>query len=126
MANYLPKGRERMRTLGQLGGMSSGEIRRQNAFTLKMANLFSFWFDCQKGGLTDEEIIEGLRRPDARGGSHEYDWRCPGCHHVNSEKRRMCAKCEAMAPENGRQTRKALRERAEEHKVAAILKKHEV
>jgi hypothetical protein len=124
MANYLPKGRARMSALGRLGGRCSGETRRRNAFTLKMASLFSVWYTCQKGGCTNEEIIEALQPIDARGGGHDDDWRCPSCHHFNSEKRRACAKCKAVAPMNGRLTRKALRERAEEHRTMAILRKH--
>ena len=66
MANYLPKGRARMSALGRLGGISSGETRRRNALTLKMANLFSLWGTCQEQGCTDEEIVEALQPIDAR------------------------------------------------------------
>jgi hypothetical protein len=124
MANYLPKGRERMRKLGRLGGLESGKTRKLNAFTMKMASLFSLWDTCQENGCTGEEIIEALQPLDARGGGHDDDWRCPSCHHFNSEKRRACAKCKALAPANGRLTRKALREVAEEHRNGAILRKH--
>ena len=89
-----------------------------------MASLFYLWYTCQKGGFANEEIVEALEPLDARGGSHDDDWRCPSCRHFNSEKRRARAKCEAVAPMNGRRTRKALRERAAEHRNAAILGKH--
>jgi hypothetical protein len=122
MANYLPKGRERMSGLGRLGGVKSGETRRRNAFTLKLAGWYAIWEPCHKRGSTDEEIAEALQPVDKRGGSHDTDWRCPRCRHFNSIKRRACAKCNSVAPANGRRTRAALRERVEEHKTAAILK----
>src|ERR1700722_4539799 len=127
MANYLPKGRERMRKLGRLGGVSSGETRRQNALNLKIANLFSIWDTCQKRGCTDEQIAAALEPLDARGGSHDDDWRCPNCHHFTSNQRCLCRKCGYSAPPDGRLlTRKALREMAEEHRTTAILRKHEL
>ena len=124
MANFLPKGRERMRNLGRSGGLESGKKRRLNAITLKIASWYPVWDVCQSAGCTDEEIVEALRPIDARGGGHDDDWRCPGCHHFNSAKRRTCAECKAVAPKNGRLTRKALRERAEEHRTRAILDKY--
>ena len=54
------------------------------------------------GGVSSGEIGTLAVEPD------ENDWRCPSCHHFNSEKRRGCAKCNAFAPANGRLTRKAL------------------
>lgn len=125
MANHLPKGRARMRALGRLGGVSSGETRRRNAFDLKMVNVFSLWDTCKEGGCTSAEFIEALRPLDARGGGHDDDWRCPNCHHFTSNQRCLCAKCGNPAPPDGRLlTRKALRERAAEHRTRAILSKH--
>jgi len=99
-----------MRKIAARGGLASGETRRKK----KVARLLGI------PAVPDEM----LKRPKRSGGSHEYDWRCPHCHHFNSEKRRACAKCKALAPANGRLTRKALRERAEEHRNGAILRKH--
>ncbi|MGA9804215.1 MAG: hypothetical protein WBQ46_13290 [Terriglobales bacterium] len=75
MANHLPKGRERIRKLGRLGGVSSGEARRQLAFNLKMTNLFCIWYTGQKAGCTDEQIAASLEPLDVRGGGHDEDWR---------------------------------------------------
>jgi hypothetical protein len=65
-----------------------------------------------------------MRPVDRRGGSDDTDWRCPECHRFNSTYSRQCRKCKAIAPWNGRVTRKALREKAAEHAITAILAKH--
>jgi hypothetical protein len=143
MANHQPKGDVFMRKIARRGGLASGETRR-----LKRVQRLLTGFPCEELGIavpgtindprlaavlemweltgrryTFEQIVEVLRPVDHRGGSHDNDWRCPSCHHFNSEKRRAGAKCKSVAPANGRLTRKALRERAEEHKTAAILGK---
>ena len=133
-----------MRKIARRGGLASGETR-----WWKRIQRMLIGFVCEDLGITVpgpvddprlaavrdvweftgrrftfEQIFEALRPVDHRGGSHDDDWRCPGCHHFNSEKRRTCAKCKAVAPRNGRLTRKALRERAEEHRTRAILARH--
>jgi hypothetical protein len=110
MANYNPKGIERMRLLGRAGGTKSGETRRLNAFTLRMAAVYPVWEAANKRGIRDDEIWKALERVDKRGGSHDSDWRCPHCHAFNSIKSRACSKCLAFAPRNGRLTRAAITE----------------
>jgi len=70
--------------------------------------------------------VEAPKGPNRSGGSQDSDWRCtnPECRQYNSIQRRVCAKCNTVSPRNGRRTRKALRERAAEHRIAAILGKH--
>lgn len=115
-----------MRKLGRAGGLESKK-RRLNAFNLKMANLFCIWDTCRQRGSTDQQIADALEPLDARGGGHDDDWRCPKCHHFTSAQRCIRARCRNLAPPDGRLvTRKALRERAEEHRYAAILRKHEL
>ena len=123
MANYSPKGIERMRELGRLGGVKSGKTRRANADTLRMAALYLVWEMTGKR-FCGEKILEAIRPPDQSSGDHDKDWRCTHCHHFNSIKRRACAKCKAVSPKNGRLTRAALRRHKAEHRTAAILEKH--
>jgi hypothetical protein len=99
-----------MRKIASRGGVASGVTRHKK----KVARLLGI----------PPVPAEVLKRPKRSGGSHDNDWRCSHCRHFNSEKRRACAKCKAVAPMNGRLTRKALRERAEEHRTMAILRKH--
>ena len=67
--------------------------------------------------------VPAVKRPNLSGGSHDTDWPCPYCRHVNSIKRRSCAKC-GKTPANGRRTRAAQRELEAEHRTREILKKH--
>jgi hypothetical protein len=126
MPNHHAKGREQMRKLGRKGGLASGEKRRMKKFEAWLVVVASELGVDMSALLLHSALRRAgfFRGPKRSGGSHEYDWRCPSCHHFNSEKRRACAKCKALAPMNGRLTRKALRERAEEHRIAAILRKH--
>ena len=127
MSNYLPKGREVMSKLGQLGGRKSGDARRGNAYTLRFFRSVIFGEQCPLYP-TDTPVdlmerAERMSRIDRRGGSHDEDWRCPNpkCKHFNSAKRTaFCAKC-GSSDLNGRVTRAELRERATEHKYDAIL-----
>ena len=127
MANYLPKGRDRMSALGKVGGTKSGESRRDKALTLDMYQAILFrtcsWEEfCT---TTVEELVERhLFRAKRSGGSHDNDWRCPTCRHFNSEKRRACAKCGSVVLAIGRVTRKAFRERSAERQTSAFLGKH--
>jgi hypothetical protein len=123
MANYLPKGRERMAELGQMAGRKSGETRRRNALLIRMLDLASVQAKVD-GNLTLDQVEEAMRPQKLAGGNHDTDWRCPKCRHFNSIDRRMCSQCSAWAPKNGRLTRAALRERAAEHRTAAILRKY--
>jgi hypothetical protein len=127
MANHLAKGRERMRALGSAGGKKSGEARRLNAYELDMLKALVFrtctWEEFWQS--TPQELLDRhLFREKHAGGSHESDWRCPKCRHYNTFKLGICSKCRELAPTNGRLTRKALRERAAEHRTRAILRKH--
>jgi hypothetical protein len=129
MANYSPKGIERMRALGRVGGVKSGEARRNNAGLLCILRAISNGpISAEEAWIsTPAEIIsraEQERKPNCAGGSHDLDWRCPHCRHFNSIKRRACAKCKAVSPKNGRLTRAELRVRAEEHRTQAILAMH--
>ena len=99
-----------MRKLASRGGKASGKARR--------------WKKVAKTLELPEVPVELAKRPNLSGGSHDNDWLCPGCHHRNSLKRRMCAECGTPAPLNGRITRKALRERAAEHRIKATLRRH--
>jgi hypothetical protein len=110
MANHPPKGHAYMLEIASRDGVASGRTRHKK----KVANLLGI----------PPMPVELLKRPKRSGGSHDNDWRCPHCHHFNSEKRRACAECKAVAPMNGRPTRKALRERAAEHRTRAVLGKH--
>jgi hypothetical protein len=75
--------------------------------------------------IDDALLAAGFyKEPNRSRGSHESDWRCVNRGHFSSIKNRACAKCRRPGPWNGRMTRKALRERAEEHRIAAILSKH--
>jgi uncharacterized paraquat-inducible protein A len=103
-----------MRELGRRGGVKSGETRRQNAFTLRMAALYSVW-EMTGRQFTPQEVMEAMRPQHQYSGDHETDWRCPQCHHFNSAKRWACAQCKTVSPQNGRLTRAALRELAAEH-----------
>ena len=125
MANYCAKGKEYMR---ELGGLKSGERRRLNRVG-RIIGLYAL----EKGNPMPLLVHEMLpmpgiaaEEPNRSGGSHDSDWRCvnPECRHFNSIKRRACAKCRTPGPWNGRMTRKRLRERAEEGRIAAILDKH--
>src|SRR5450631_1128214 len=105
MANYQPKGRERMRVLARRGGLASGETRRLKRvgrITAEWAHrkwgisipvtpndgypavVHELW-RMNGGSLTLAECEEILRPPDRRGGSHKNDWRCtdPSCRHLN-------------------------------------------
>ena|SRR5579862_7870710 len=125
MANNNAKGVERMRQLGRLGGVKSGEARRRNAITLKLIPFLSVW-DMTGQSFSGEEILEAMRPADLSSGDHDTDWRCPHCGHFTSLKSRSCARCKAVSPANGRLTREALRERAAEHRTAAILRSHDL
>src|SRR5712691_13170585 len=83
MPNYCAKGEEYMRELARHGGQASGETRRKN----RVAKLLGI----------PPVPAELLARPNLSGGSHDNDWRCPNCHHFNSEKRRACVECNAVA-----------------------------
>jgi hypothetical protein len=124
MANYCAKGEEYMRELARRGGVASGKARRFRKFE-------DFLLVCAIEPGEDLSMLllyNALRRagllkgPKLSGGSHETDWRCPECHHFNSEKRRACATCNNVAPLNGRLNRKRLREMEKEHRYAALLK----
>ena len=67
---------------------------------------------------------ELAKQPNRSGGSHENDWRCATCRGFNSINSRSCSKCGSLAPANGRMTRRALRERAAEHRTEAILREY--
>jgi hypothetical protein len=121
MPNRTPKGIERMRQLGRRGGKKSGEARRLNALELRLIRMASLR---EITGCTWEEVLEAVRPPDLSSGNHDTDWRCPTCHHFNSIKHWVCAKCFRMASRNGRLTRAALRIREAEHRTQAILAKH--
>lgn len=112
-----------MRALGRLGGIKSGETRRLNAVTLRMAAFYLVW-EATGHRFTPEETVEAMRPPDLSSGDHDTDWRCPHCYHFNSIRRRACAGCNAVSPANGRLTRAALHERVAEHRTAAILHMH--
>ena len=121
-----------MRKLGRSGGLKSGETRRLN----RAARIIEEYAsgkpgietpetakDGYTGGrFTLEQIAEAMRAGWRRGGSHETDWRCPQCHHFNSEKRGSCAKC-ASVPGNRRPTRAALRAQTAENATQAYLRK---
>jgi hypothetical protein len=124
MANYSPKGRERMRVLGRLGGVKSGETRRLNALRLRLVDLAFVREACEQRGCTAAEIDEALKPINARGGSHDTDWRCPECGHFSNVRSRVCAGCKAVGPANGRLTRRALQARVEEYRTDATLRKH--
>ena len=122
-ANYLPKGRDRMVELGRTAGRKSGGARRRNALLIRMFDLASVWAKTG-GNFTPDQVELAMRPKSMRGGNHDTDWRCPKCHHFNSIQRRMCAQCFAGAPKNGRLTKAALREKAAEHRTAAILREY--
>jgi hypothetical protein len=96
------------------GGLASGKTHQEN----KVARMLGV----EPMPAFPAEVLE---RSNCSGGSHDCDWRCPNqdCRHFNSIKRRACAACGEI-PDNGRMTRKALRERAAEHRIVAILGKH--
>jgi hypothetical protein len=135
-----------MLKIARRGGLASGETRRRKQVQKmiiglvcdelgfsrppivadpQLAAAHDIW-ELTGRRFTFSQMLEAMRPVDRRGGSHDSDWRCPHpeCHHFNSEKRRMCAKCKALAPANGRLTRKALRERTAGYRTLAILKKH--
>jgi hypothetical protein len=133
MANHLPKGRERMRALGRLGGRKSGEARRNNAFNLRMylAIILGSFFTEENLNRTPDEIVarfEHALKPKRYGGSHKNDWRCsdPSCRHRNSTKSWACAKCKRPAPLNGRLTRDALDAKEKEHRTLGYLRKFDL
>jgi hypothetical protein len=111
MANHCAKGEEYMRKIAWRGGLKSGKTRRRK----KIAKFL---------GLPPV-AAEMLKREKRSGGSHDNDWPCPYCGHVNSIKRQACVEC-GRTPANGRMTNAARRERAEEHRIAAIFQKHEL
>ena len=130
-----------MRKLGRAGGLKSGETRRLNRAvgiiweyarekwgieTPETAqdgypSVVPYESGVTSERLTPEQIAEAVRAW-RRGGSHDTDWRCPKCRHFNIEKRRSCAKC-ACVPLR-RIFRAQLRARAEQHRIAAILRNH--
>jgi hypothetical protein len=124
MPNYSAKGVEKMRALARLGGLKSAETRR-----LKRVERIVTQYARDRGIDLGPALVstEPVKRPNRSGGSHDTDWRCPrrDCRHFNSIKRRLCAKC-GGTPANGRWTRARLRERAAEHRVAGILRKHDI
>jgi hypothetical protein len=109
MANRLPKGNKRMSELAVL----SRRARIENGQKHKVAKLLGI----------PPVPAEMLDRPSFSGGSHQNDWPCPYCAHVNGGRRQACAKC-GKTPANGRMTRADRRERAAEHRIAAILRKY--
>jgi len=126
MANRNPKGVELMRNLGHAGGKASGEARRLKAYELDMLKAIIFrtcsWEDFLAS--TPEQLLaRHVFREKRSGGSHDSDWRCPKCKTFNSIKGRVCARCGIPAVRM-RITRKPLRERAAEHRTAAIVRKH--
>jgi hypothetical protein len=154
MANHRPKGVEYMRELGRRGGLNSGRTRhlrraekvlleyaaersmilpqplmpviretRQEKVRRKRLDVIHSAEEIIGRRFAAEEIAELLRPTNRSGGSHDLDWRCPYCRHFNSIQRWSCARC-FRAPQNGRKTRAALRERAAEHRNTAILRKH--
>ncbi len=130
MPNYLPKGRELMRELCRRGGQKSGRARRDTADELHILRIVVFGAIPveEAWNSTPAELIERATKASRRGrsgGSHDTDWRCPHCHHYNHIERHSCAKCHEFAPANDRLTRAALRDRAEEHRTQAILRKYE-
>jgi hypothetical protein len=123
MPNYLAKGTDRMRELGSLGGVKSGEVRRRNAFLIRMLDLYTVQGMIGED-FTLDQIAAAMRPVDQSAGDHSTDWRCPKCDHFNTIKRFHCRECGSIAPKNGRLTRAALRERQAEHRTDAILRKH--
>ena len=49
-----------MRELGRLGGVKSGEKRRQNAIILRMAEMYSVWEATGKR-FSPEQVVEAMR-----------------------------------------------------------------
>jgi hypothetical protein len=123
MPNYLPKGRERMRELGSRGGLKSGEVRRRNAFLIRMLDLYSVQGMIGEN-FTLDQIAAAMHPVDLSSSDHSTDWRYPRCGHFNSHKSHFCRECASIAPKNGSLTRAALLERQAEHKTSAILRKH--
>jgi hypothetical protein len=123
MPNPKPKGLDKMKELGRRGGQASGEKRHE----VTLMKLLSPYAEKHGISVEPEVLLAGVepeRRPNRSGGSHDLDWRCSAFHAFNSIQRRMCGKCQAPAPVNGRLTRRALREKAAEHRVEGILRKH--
>ena len=123
MANHNPKGLDRMRAMGHVGGIASGEARRLYAVQRRLANWSQMQQIAHAHGFTDDEIAQELVPVDTRGGDHDTDWRCPQCRQFNSIETRQCSQCGKLAPKNGRLTRAELRERIAGHRYAAILRK---
>jgi hypothetical protein len=98
-----------MRELASLSRLARAESRQKN----QVAKLLAI----------PSVPAELLTRPNLSGGSHNNDWPCPYCSHVNSIKRQACARC-GKTPANGRLTRAALREKAAEHATAGTLAKY--
>ena len=128
MPNYHAKGEERMRKLGRQGGLASGEARRlKKVQKILMVCASEMGEDLSILLIYDELRRAGLlKRSKRSGGSHDDDWRCPYCRRFNGIQRYVCAICYTLAPANGRLTRSRLREMAEEHRIAAILRKFEL
>jgi hypothetical protein len=123
MPNYKPKGFETMRKLGRAGGKKSGEVRRQHARERHMLDLIGVWEPCRvELSLEQVEEVTAQGLPNASGGSHDTDWRCPGCHQFHSAKKWFCRRCGRLIRK--RTTRKRLRELEAEHRTAGILRKH--
>jgi hypothetical protein len=110
-----------MRALARRGGEKSGEARRLK----KAAKILAGEYATKHGIDLDPAVLDArpVNAPNRSGGGHDSDWRCPHCRHFNTIKRRMCAKC-GHTPANGRLTRAVWRERAAEHRTAAILARH--
>ena len=122
MPNYKAKGVETMRALGRVGGKKSGEARRKNAVQRRMLDLVGVW-EIRKH-LTFEQVEEEAARgfPNASGGSHDTDWRCPGCHQFHSAKRWFCRRCGRVILK--RTTRKRLQELEAARAKTGILRGH--
>jgi len=120
MANYLPKNADEMRERARLGGIRSGETRRLKRFHRILCECAA------ERGICVEPWRASRPRPHypRPGGSHDTDWRCPLCHRFNHIQTHICGGCDRFAPKNGRITRAELRERAAEHRVQAMLRKH--
>lgn len=147
MANYLPKGRERMRALARRGGLASGETRRlkrvgriagewaHRKWRISLPVIPDDGYSAAAHELrgiiglryTLEECEEALKPTDRRGGSHDTDWRCPDCHRFNSIRSRQCRKCKRMLPDNHRViTRDALDAKQKEHRTLGYLRKFDL
>jgi hypothetical protein len=80
MANHNPKGRQKMAALGRVGGIKSGESRRNRATELRMYRAVFLGAISAKEAWesTPAEIAarcQEASKPNRGGGSHDDDWR---------------------------------------------------